>query len=68
MVVLTGVTQIRTAFPADQVPGILMAYMAGLKVTFAIATGAIGLAFVVSIFSSWKRLNPEALKAAGGAA
>ena len=68
IIIATGATQIRTAFPADQVPGILMAYMAGIKVTFAIATAAVGLAFVISIFSSWKRLNMEALKAAGGAA
>jgi MFS transporter, DHA2 family, glioxin efflux transporter len=67
-VIATGATELRNAFPAEQVPGILVAYMAGIKVTFAIAIGAVGLAFVISLFSSWRRLNPEALKATGGAA
>ncbi|KAH8657674.1 efflux pump antibiotic resistance protein [Xylariales sp. PMI_506] len=67
-VVATGATELRNVFTAEQVPGILVAYMAGLKVTFAIAVGAVGFAFVISLFSSWRRLNPEALKATGGAA
>ncbi len=67
-VIATGATQLRQAFPADQVPGILLAYMAGIKVAFAIAIGAVGAAFVVSLLSKWKKLNPEAMKAAGGAA
>lgn len=67
MIIATGATQIRHVFP-DSVDGILKAYMAGIRVTFAIAIASVGLAFVVSLFSSWKRLNPEALKAAGGAA
>ncbi|VUC32109.1 unnamed protein product [Clonostachys rosea] len=64
-VTATGATEIRHVFPADQVPSIVIAYMEGLRVTFAIATTAVGLAFVVSFFSSWKRLK---LNAAGGAA
>lgn len=64
-VIATGATEIRNVFPADQVPGIVIAYMEGLRVTFAIAATAVGLAFVVSFFSSWKRLK---LNAAGGAA
>ncbi len=67
-VIATGATQIRSVFSPDEVPGILLAYMAGIKVSFAIAVGAVGAAFVVSLFSSWKRLNPEALSAATGAA
>jgi MFS transporter, DHA2 family, glioxin efflux transporter len=67
-VIATGATQIRTAFSEDQIPGILVAYMASIKVAFAIAIGSVGVAFVVSLFSTWKRLNPEAMKMAGGAA
>ncbi|CAH0051604.1 unnamed protein product [Clonostachys solani] len=66
-VIATGATEIRHAFPADQVPGIVIAYMEGLRVTFAIAATAVGLAFVVSFFSSWKRLKLNA-NATGGAA
>ena len=64
----TGATQIREFFPAEQVPGILVAYMAGIKTTMAIAVGAVGVAFVVSLFSNFKRMNAEKVKAAGGAA
>ncbi len=64
----TGATQIREMFPAEQVPGILVAYMAGIKTTMAIAVGAVGVAFVVSLFSNFKRMNAEKVKAAGGAA
>ncbi|KAH6850643.1 major facilitator superfamily domain-containing protein [Chaetomium sp. MPI-CAGE-AT-0009] len=64
----TGATQIRNVFPADVVPGILVAYMAGIQTALAIALGAVGVAFVVSLFSHFKRLNTEALKTAGGAA
>lgn len=36
--IATGVSEIRDAFPADQIPGILIAYMDGLRIPFAIAT------------------------------
>jgi len=67
-VVATGVTQIRAAFTADQVPSILVAYMAGIKAALTILIGATGIAFLVSLFSSWKRLNTEALEGMGSAA
>lgn len=62
LVILTGSTEIRTAFPADQVPAILLAYMAGLRVTFAIMTGFAGIAFLASLFVSWKRLHRKVSK------
>ena len=64
----TGATQIRAVFAADEIPGILVAYMAGIKTALAIALGAVGVAFVVSLFSNFKRLNTETLKTAGAAA
>ena len=67
-VVATGATQIRDVFPADQVPGIVLGYMSGTKIVFALVTGATGISFVVSLFSSWRRLDPKALEVAGGAA
>jgi hypothetical protein len=63
----TGATAIRHVFPADQIPGILVAYMAGLKTTFAISVAGVGIAFVVSFFSSWRRLNREAVANTGAA-
>lgn len=54
---LTGATEIRKAFTPDQVPGILIAYMEGIKATFAIGIGMVGASFVISFFNSWKRLH-----------
>ncbi|KAI4851222.1 MFS general substrate transporter [Aureobasidium sp. EXF-8845] len=68
VVIATGATQLHTVFTKDQLPGILQAYMAGIKVTFAIALAATCISFVVSLASDWKRLDPEAVKDAGGVA
>jgi hypothetical protein len=64
----TGATQIRHAFPVDQVPAIISAYMAGIKVTFAITVALVGFSCVIVAFTPWKRLNADALKEAGAAA
>lgn len=66
-VIGTGATAIRHVFPADQVGGILVAYMAGIKTSFAIAIAAVGVAFIISLFSSWRRLNQAAVASAGAA-
>lgn len=68
MVLASGATQIRTLFPAEQIPGILVAYMAGIKVSLAIALGFVGMSVLVAAVGPWKRLNREAVKEAGGAA
>jgi hypothetical protein len=67
-VIVTGATQIRAIYTADQVPGIVAAYMAGIKAALAISIGGTGVAFLVSLFSSWKRLNTKAPNDAGGVA
>jgi MFS transporter, DHA2 family, glioxin efflux transporter len=56
LVLATGATEIRSAFSADEVPGIVMAYIDGLRVVWAIAVSLGGCAFVVCFFGSWKRL------------
>jgi MFS family permease len=66
MVILTGATEIRSAFPQEVLPQIIESYMAGLKVTFALAIAGAGIAFVSSFGSRWQRLNRE--KVMGGAA
>lgn len=68
MVLATGATQIRHAFPASQVPVILDAYMVGLKAVFAVMIAAYGVSTLVSVFGSWERLDEEKLKAAAGGA
>ncbi|KAM7214760.1 putative HC-toxin efflux carrier TOXA [Rhypophila decipiens] len=67
MIIGTGATQLRVVF-ADNLDEILLAYMQGLKVAFAIATAGVGASFVISLFSSWRRLNTAAIKESGGAA
>ncbi|KAF2501646.1 MFS general substrate transporter [Lophium mytilinum] len=67
-VLVTGATQIRWAFPPAQVPGVVVAYMAGLKVVFAITIGTFGMACLISMFGSWERLHAEDLKETGGVA
>jgi hypothetical protein len=62
-VLVTGATQIRTAFGSDAT-GVLVSYMQGIKIAFAISIGATGAAFIVSFFSSWRRLNGQAVKEA----
>ncbi|KAI1083470.1 efflux pump antibiotic resistance protein [Whalleya microplaca] len=68
VVVATGATTLRVVFDATQLPGILLAYMTGLRVAFAIAVGAVGLSSIFGLFNSWRRLSPEAVKDTGAAA
>ncbi|KAF3771160.1 MFS general substrate transporter [Cryphonectria parasitica EP155] len=65
LVVATGATELRSVFPPDQLQGILLAYMEGIKASFAIATALSGVAFIMSFFCPWSRLPKGP---AGGAA
>jgi hypothetical protein len=62
-VIATAATQIRAAFPND-INGVLLAYMAGLKATFAISAGMVGFACLIRFFTPWNRLHGST----GGAA
>jgi hypothetical protein len=62
MVVGTGATQIRHAFPADQVPSIVLAYMAGIKVTLILTVCLVGAACSLLVFVPRKRLNAALLQ------
>lgn len=46
--IVTGVSEIRDVFPPEQIPGILLAYMDGLRIPFAIATATAGAAFILA--------------------
>ncbi|QYT00084.1 MFS transporter [Trichoderma simmonsii] len=68
LVVSTGATDLRKVFSEDQIPGILVAYMQGLKVAFAIGIASSGIAFItIVLFQRWNKLNTAAI-ASGGAA
>ncbi|KAM0246363.1 hypothetical protein ACHAQJ_010257 [Trichoderma viride] len=66
--VLTGATEIRNRFPLDQQPFVIDGYMAGIKVVFAMCVACTGVATLIGLGMRWKKLNPDALKNAGGAA
>jgi len=66
LVVATGVTELRNVFSADVIPGIVAAYMDGLRVAYAVAIAATGIAVVVSFGSKWTNLKGKVV--AGGAA
>jgi len=68
LVLGTGATELRDLFSAEQMPGILVAYMAGIKVAFAYTVGSIGVAVFIGMLMPWGRLNREAVKGAGAAA
>lgn len=44
-----GVTWLRSAFPTDEVSGIVVAYMAGIRGTFSIVVAGAGFFFVPSL-------------------
>ncbi|KAG6004262.1 hypothetical protein E4U21_001274 [Claviceps maximensis] len=64
--VLTGATEIRTAFPAEQQPLVIAGYMAGLKVVFAMCIAASGLATLVGLGTRWSRLKQHEKREIGG--
>jgi MFS transporter, DHA2 family, glioxin efflux transporter len=54
-----GATQLRETFPPEQIPAILEAYMAGLKVVFALAIGLISISFIFALVPKWDDLKPR---------
>lgn len=64
--IAVGVSEIRDAFPAEQVPGILLAYMDGLRIPFAIATATAGAACVLAcIVAVLPKTSPKTAGAGG---
>ncbi|KAI4156057.1 MAG: hypothetical protein LQ340_000568 [Diploschistes diacapsis] len=65
-VLATGASDLRTVFDAQQLPGVLEAYMSGLRTAYAIGIALGGVAFIVSFFTTWKSIKGKAIS--GGAA
>ena len=63
----TGATQIRAVFAAGQLPGVLVAYMAGIKAAMALGVAACGVAFLVSLASRFDKLDRGGEKKGAGA-
>ncbi|KAJ9616611.1 hypothetical protein H2200_000330 [Cladophialophora chaetospira] len=49
LVLLTGASELHNVFPADVLPGVLKAYMVGIKAAFAVAVAFSGTAFLCSL-------------------
>ena len=64
LVVATGATQLRTVFTEEQIPGILVAYMDGLKITFALVVALAGITVPIALFAKWKNVKPAGAVAA----
>ena len=56
MVLLTGASDIHSAFPEEVLPGVLRSYMIGLKAAFAVAVGFAGIAVLCSLLVPWRKL------------
>ncbi|EJU00926.1 gliotoxin efflux pump [Dacryopinax primogenitus] len=54
LVIGTGATSLQQVFAPDVLPGILRAYMDGLKAAFVVAIAVLGLATVSGVFVEWK--------------
>lgn len=59
LVIATGATQLRSVFAPDQIPGILIAYMSGLKVAYALAIALAGITLPIALLAVWKDAKPR---------
>ena len=61
LVVSTGATQLRSVFSPSELPGILIAYMDGLKLSFALAIALAGITLPIALFAKWANVKPRAV-------
>ncbi|CAI6337380.1 unnamed protein product [Periconia digitata] len=64
LVVANGATALRNLFSGEELSSILIAYMAGIKITYIIVVGAVGISLPLSLLVSWKRINTGAVTGA----
>ncbi|KAI1394199.1 MFS gliotoxin efflux transporter glia [Hypoxylon trugodes] len=60
LVIATGATKLREVFPPEELSGILLAYMHGIKAVFAVSIAMSGVAFLVTALIPWSRLPTHA--------
>lgn len=56
LVLATGASQLRNVFTPEQLPGILEAYMLGIKAAFAVSLAFCGFAFLCSWLIPMRKL------------
>src|SRR5271155_3381188 len=59
LVITTGATDLRKVFSAAQLPGILSAYIDGLRVAFSIGLAVACVAFILSFTPRWESLKAK---------
>ena len=59
LVILTGASELRNVFSPDVLPGVIDAYMVGLKAAFAVAIAFCGIAFLFSLLVPTKKLPTD---------
>ncbi|KAL2056622.1 hypothetical protein ABVK25_003016 [Lepraria finkii] len=60
LVVATGATELRGVFSDADLPGILVAYMDGLKISFALAIALAGVTLPIALLAKWRNVKPTA--------
>lgn len=68
LVLQTGAAELNQVFPADVLPGILEAYMIGLKAAFWVALAFCGVAFLCSFLIPMGKLPSHESKPEASAA
>jgi hypothetical protein len=58
----TGAAELREVSLPPRIPGILVAYMTGIKAAFVVATDMAGL-FILVLVPPWKRVHVEGMEA-----
>lgn len=66
LVLATGATEIRKVFAPDQVHGILLSYLTGLRAAWAMAIAAVGMSVLASFVPEFKSIRGRMGKATGG--
>lgn len=59
LVLATGATELRAVFSPEQLPGIVHAYMDGVKLTFMLAIVFAGVTLPISLFAKWQNVKPK---------
>ncbi|KAI0808622.1 major facilitator superfamily domain-containing protein [Xylaria sp. FL0064] len=67
LVLATGAGQLRSVFTEEQLPGILLAYLQGIRATFILSAVVVAAALLLGFFLPWKKLDLDAVKNAGAA-
>lgn len=59
---LTGASELQNVFADDVLPGVLRAYMSGLRAAFGVGTAFSGIAFLVTLLIPFRKLPSHGAK------